>query len=46
MQFGLTPEGLARLTEAEKDASKVENLIPVAIEGMRQVIAADLAAAI
>ena len=36
----------APMTEAEKDASKVENLIPVAIEGMRQVIAADLAAAI
>ena len=33
----------APMTEAEKDASKVENLIPVAIEGMRQVIAADLA---
>jgi uridine phosphorylase len=32
------------MTDAEKDASKVENLIPVAVEGMRRVIAADLSA--
>ena len=31
------------MTEAEKDASQVGNLVPVAIEGMRQVIAADRA---
>ena len=31
----------APMTDAEKDASKVENVIPVAIEGMRRVIAAD-----
>ncbi|WP_197510953.1 nucleoside phosphorylase-I family protein [Tessaracoccus coleopterorum] len=33
----------APMTDAEKEASKVENLIPVAIEGMRRVIAADKA---
>lgn len=31
------------MTEAEKQASTVDNLIPVAIEGMRRVIAADRA---
>jgi len=33
----------APMTDEEKDASQVGNLIPVAIEGMRQVIAADKA---
>ena len=33
----------APMTDAEKEASQVANLIPVAIEGMRQVIAADKA---
>ena len=31
----------APMTEEEKDASQIGNLIPVAIEGMRRVIAAD-----
>ena len=33
----------APMTDQEKEASQVANLIPVAIEGMRQVIAADRA---
>lgn len=34
------------MTEQEKDASQVGNLIPVAIEGMRQMIATDKARAV